>query len=95
MPTMTVRSASDAPLPNRATKAVREAQLQYEEYVQAINSDVGELELSPDEQPRSVKVRLRRAATRLGREIDSWDANGSVYFRVASKRGRPRKSKAE
>ena len=92
MPSMTIRSASEAPVPNRLTKAVREAQLQYEEYVQAINSDVGELELSADEQARSVKVRLRRAATRLGREIDIWDANGRVYFRVASKRGRPRKS---
>ena len=89
---MTVRSASDAPIPNRATKAVREAQMQYEEYVQTINTDVGELELSPDEQPRSVKVRLRRAATRLGREIDIWDANGRIYFRVSSKRGRPKKS---
>ena len=95
MPTMTIRSASEAPVPNRSTKAVREAQLQYEEYVQAINSDVGELELSPDEQARSVKVRLRRAATRLGREIEIWDASGRVYFRVAAKRGRPKKSKAE
>ena len=92
MPSMTIRSASEAPLPNRATKAVREVQLQYEEYVQAINSDVGELELSPDELPRSVKVRLRRAATRLGREIDIWDANGRIYFRVSAKRGRPKKS---
>jgi hypothetical protein len=66
--------------------------MQYEEYVQAVNSDVGELELSPDEQARSVKVRLRGAATRLGREIEIWDADGRVYFRVATKRGRPRKS---
>jgi hypothetical protein len=89
---MTIRSASEAPVPNRSTKAIREAQQQYEEYVQAINSDVGELELSPDEQARSVKVRLRRAATRPGREIEIWDAGGRVYFRVATKRGRPKKS---
>ena len=89
---MTVRSASEVPAPARSPKAVREAQLQYEEYVRAIDSDVGELELSTDEQPRSIKVRLRRAATRLGRDIEIWDANGRVYFRVASKRGRPRKS---
>jgi len=92
MPTMTVRSLYDVPSPRRSPKAVRDAQVQYEEYVQAINSDVGELELAPDEQARSVKVRLRRAATRLGREIDIWDADGRVYFRVSSKRGRPRKS---
>jgi hypothetical protein len=69
--------------------------LQYEGFIQAINNDVGELELSPGEQVRGVKVRLRRAATRLSREIEIWDADGRVYFRVATKRGRPRKSKAE
>jgi hypothetical protein len=69
--------------------------MQYEGFLQAINGDVGELELSPDEPVRGVKVRLRRAATRLSREIEIWDADGRVYFRVATKRGRPRKSKAE
>ena len=91
MPRMTIRSASEVPPPSRSPKAIREAQLQYEGYVQAINGDVGELELSAGEQPRSVKVKLRRAATRLGRDIEIWDANGRVYFRVASKRGRPRR----
>jgi hypothetical protein len=92
MPTMTVRNASEVPTPNRSPKAVREAQMEYEGYIQAIDGDVGELELSPDEQPRGVKVRLRRAANRLGREIEIWDTNDRVYFRVASKRGRPRKA---
>ena len=91
MPTLTVRNAADVPDPDKGTKATREAQQQYEQFIQAINSDVGELELSAGEQPRSVKVKLRRAATRLGRDIEIWDANGSVYFRVASKRGRPRR----
>ena len=90
MPTMTIRIASEAPAPNQSTKAIREAQLQYEEYVRAINSEVGELELSPDEQASGVKVRLRSAATRLGGEIEIWDANGRVYFRVATKGGRSR-----
>ena len=92
MPRLIVRSASEVPAPTRSPKAVREAQLQYESYVQSINSDVGELELGPDENIRSVKVRLRRAASRLDRDIDIWDVNGKVYFRVAAKRGRPRKT---
>jgi hypothetical protein len=92
MPRMTIRSSLDVPAPVRSPKAVRDAQVQYEDYVRAIESDVGELELSSDEQTRSVKVRLRRAATRLGRDIEIWDANGRVYFRVASKRGRSRKA---
>ena len=95
MPSLKVRDASEVPTPSKSSKAVHEAQLQYEGFIQAINGDVGELELSPDEQVRSVKVRLRRAATRLSREIEIWDVDGRVYFRVASKRGRPRKSKAE
>jgi len=91
MPRMTVRNANDVPTPTRSTKAVREAQEQYERFIQSINGDVGELELSEGEQLRGIKVRLRRAASRLGREIEIWDADGRVYFRVASKRGRPKK----
>jgi hypothetical protein len=92
VPKLTLRSLNEVPAPNRTTKAIRESQLEYEGFVQSINSDVGELVLSEGEQPRGVKVRLRRAANRLSREIEIWDANGRVYFRVASKRGRPRKS---
>ena len=95
MPSLSVRSASEVPTPSKSPKAVCESQLQYDGFIQAINGDVGELELSPDEQVRGVKVRLRRAATRLSREIEIWDADGRVYFRVATKRGRPRKPKAE
>ena len=92
MPRMTVRGLNEVPSPSRSTKAIRDAQLQYEGYLQAINGDVGELELAPDEQVRGVKVRLRRAATRLSREIEIWDADGRVYFRVVTKRGRPKKA---
>ena len=92
MPSLKVRSASEVPTPSKSSKAVHEAQLQYEGFIRAINGDVGELELTPDEQVRSVKVRLRRAATRLGRDVDIWDVDGRVYFRVASKCGHPRRT---
>jgi hypothetical protein len=92
MPNLQIRNASEVPSPNRTSKSVHEAQLQYEGFIQAIDGNVGELELSPDEQVRSVKVRLRRAATRLSREIEIWDVDGRVYFSVASRRGRPRKA---
>jgi hypothetical protein len=92
MPKLTVRSASEVPTPTRSTKAVLEAQRQYENFIQSINGDVGELVLSEGEQLRGIKVRLRRAASRLSREIEIWDANGHVYFRVVSKRGRPKKA---
>jgi hypothetical protein len=92
MPTMKVRSAAEVPAAVRGTKAAREAQQEYEGFIRAINSDVGELQLSAGERPRGVKVRLRRAASRLGREIDIWEADGRVYFRLATRRGRPRKA---
>jgi hypothetical protein len=95
LPSLKVRNASEVPTPSKSSKAVHDAQLQYEGFIQAINGDVGELDLSPDEQVRGVKVRLRRAATRLSREIEIWDVDGRVYFRVATKRGRPRTSKTE
>lgn len=92
MPTLTIRNVSDVPAPRRSSKAILESQLEYEGYIERIGADVGELELGEGEQPRSVKVRLRRAATRLGKEIETWDVEGRVYFRAVAKRGRPRKT---
>jgi hypothetical protein len=89
MPRLAVRKATEVPTPSRVSRAVREQQEIYEGFIREINSNVGELELRTDEQPRSVKVRLRRAATRLGRELEIWDANGKVYFKATTKRGRP------
>ena len=92
MPTLTVRPASEVPSPRKSPKAILQSQLEYENYINAIGGDVGELELGDGEQPRGVKVRLRRAATRLGKDIETWDADGRVYFRMVAKRGRPRKA---
>jgi hypothetical protein len=92
LPALTIRSASEVPPPRRSPKAILEAQLEYERYINAIGGDVGELELEAGEQPRGIKVRLRRAATRLGKDIETWDSDGRVYFRQVAKRGRPRKN---
>jgi hypothetical protein len=90
MPTMNVRSAAEVPRPARGAKANREAQQQYEQFIQAIKSDVGELELSSGENPRGVKGQAPPRRPQAGREIDIWDVDGRVYFRIAAKRGRPR-----
>lgn len=76
MPTLGVRKASEVPPPAHSSRAVQEAQRLYEGFIREIGGDVGELELAPGNQLRSVKVRLRRAATRIGRPLDIWDANG-------------------
>jgi len=92
MPTLHIRKPHEAPPPSRSSKAVREQQQKYDEFVRRIDTnDVGDLELEPNENVRSVKVRLRRASSRLGMDIDIWDANGHVYFRRITRRGRPRK----
>jgi hypothetical protein len=71
---------------------VIERQQIYEEFVKSAGTDVGELELGPDENVRATKVRLTRAASRLGVTVEVWDAKGKVYFSKTVKRGRPRKT---
>ncbi len=94
MPTMTIRTATQVPQPSRVSRAVREQQELYEGFIKQIGENVGELEPSSGEQIRALKVRLRRASTRLGVQIEIWDANNRVYFAAraaARRRGRPRK----
>ena len=92
MPVLHVKKPGDVPPPSRASRAVREQQEKYDDFVRRRDvSDVGDLELEPAENLRSVKVRLRRASSRLSVDLDIWDANGRVYFRRVTRRGRPRK----
>ena len=92
MPLLHVRKPNEAPLPSRSSRAVREQQQKYDEFVRRVETgEVGDLELDPKENVRSVKVRLRRASSRVGIDLDIWDANGHVYFRRITRRGRPRK----
>ena len=92
MPVLRLRKPNEAPLPSRSSRAVREQQQKYDEFVRRVEvNEVGDLELEPGENVRSIKVRLRRASSRLGLDLDIWDANGHVYFRRITRRGRPRK----
>ena len=92
MPKLHVRKPGDVPPPSRASRAVREQQQKFDDFVRGIDvTDVGDLELDSGENVRSVKVRLRRASSRLGVDLDIWDSNGHVYFRRVTRRGRPRR----
>ena len=91
MPVLHLRKPNEAPAPSRSSRAVREQQQRYDEFVRRVElNEVGDLELEPGENIRSVKVRLRRASSRLGIDLDIWDANGHVYFRRVTRRGRRR-----
>ena len=93
MPLLHVRKPSEAPPPSRSSKAVREQQQKYDDFIRRIDTaEVGDLELEPNANVRSVKVRLRRASSRIAIDVDIWDVNGHVYFRRVTRRGRPRRS---
>jgi hypothetical protein len=94
VPTFHKRKFSEVPKPSRTSRAIRENQELYEGFVNAIGAEVGELELAAGEAVRAMKVRIRRAATRLGVDLQIWDSDGKVYFSRAQHRGRPRKAKA-
>jgi hypothetical protein len=92
MPLLQLRKPSDAPAPSRSSRSAREQQQKYDGFIRSVEAtDVGELELEPGENLRSVKVRLRRASSRLGIDIDTWDANGRIYFRGVTRRPRTRR----
>lgn len=93
MPTLTVRKSNEVPTPSRVSRAVREQQQLYEGFLRQIGQDVGELELAPGEQVRAMKVRLRRASTRLGLPIEIWDVGDRVYFSAQQTRRRVRPPK--
>ena len=95
MPRLMVRKATEVPLPSRASRAVRELQQKYDGFVRGVDvTEAGELELEAGDNIRSVKVRLRRASSRLAVDVDIWDANGKVYFKRVTRRGRPRRQTA-
>ena len=94
MPKLQLRKPEDAPSKPAGSRAVQEQQRIYDDFIRQLDGNVGELELSPDENMRGVKVRLRRAATRLNKPLTIWDANGNVYFQAEApkRRGRPPKA---
>ena len=92
MPVLQLRKPSDAPTPSRSSRAAREQQQKYDGFIKSVEgTDIGELELDPGENLRSVKVRLRRASSRLSVDIETWDANGRIYFRRITRRPRTRR----
>ena len=94
MPSLNVRNAAEVPDYKKTSAASRKQQSLYESFISEAGADnVGELELAEGENARSVKVRLRRAASRIGANLEIWDYNGKIYFRNIQKarRGRARK----
>ena len=95
VPKLSVRKLADVPASIHTNKAILEQQKLYEDFIAQASGNVGELTLDADEVVRSIKVRVRRAATRMGTKLDIWEADGKVYFRAeepSKRRVRPRKT---
>jgi hypothetical protein len=92
VPKLQVRKPEQVPGPVKASRAVQEQHRLYEGFIRDVGAGrVGELQLESNEPMRSVKVRLRRAASRLGVKLEIWDADSRVYFKPATKRGRSKR----
>jgi hypothetical protein len=56
---------------------------EYEQYVGAVKGgQVGKLAPAKNESPRGLALRVSRAGKRIGKSVDTWVVDGSVYFRV-------------
>lgn len=87
MATLTIRKPHEVPA--RQTP-ISERQEQYAGFVRAIGTgQVGELQLLEGEEMRGEKVRLRRASTRLGIQLEIWDDDDRIYFEIFRRQLRP------
>jgi len=77
-----IPSSQAPPMPYKKT-AIARRMAQYESYVLTLKSgSAGKLVPERAETPRALLIRIRRAATRVGKPIHAWQADGVVYFRL-------------
>lgn len=70
MPSFAIRELSEVPARRTADPAALEQQRIYESFIRDVGpTNVGELELSDAEAPRSVRTRLTRTAKRIGAQL--------------------------
>ena len=82
MASFEVVTERQAPPKPATVKRHQEQMRTYEGYVASLKkAQAGRLAPSPDETTRSVMVRVRRAASRLGRSVEVWSVGETVYFR--------------
>lgn len=74
---------TEAPKNDTSSKADREMREAYQAAIRdtIAAGKVGQVTIDEGETQRSIKVRLRHAATVIKAEIDVWDVNNIVYFK--------------
>jgi hypothetical protein len=89
MPILAIVPAAKSEVPAQSSVAAQEPAaapeppLPYESFVREVGDHhVGELMLSGRDDMRAIKASIRRAADRLGLELNIWDISGNIYFRA-------------
>ncbi len=83
MPEFSVINRSEAPKPLRQSGKLAARMREYEAFVQGVSkSQAGKLVPAQGESARGVALRVSRAAKRLNKGIQTWVADGAVYFKL-------------
>ena len=69
MPNLVARKPNDVPAPSHTSRAVLKQRRLYEGFIQGLDGNMGELELS-EGNAADYQVRVRQAATRLALELE-------------------------
>ena len=78
-----VIKASEAPAPPKQTGRLRARMGQYDAFVAAVGAGkVGKLTPAADESARGVALRVSRAGKRVGKSVNTWVADGIVFFKI-------------
>lgn len=84
MAVFSVIKDSEAPRPARQTGRLAARMREYEKYVEQVTQGkVGKLVPSPEETPRAIAMRVSRAARRIGKNVNTWVVDGTVFFTVS------------
>lgn len=81
MAEFSVIKESEAPRPARQNPGLAVRMREYEAFVRDVApGKVGRLTPSAGESVRAVNLRISRAGTRIGKPVNTWIADGSVFF---------------
>lgn len=84
MAEFTVVKEADAPRPARQTGRLAARMREYEKYIESVKSgQVGKLAPSRGESARGVALRVSRAGKRVGKSVNTWVVDGTVYFSIS------------
>ena len=83
MATFALISKKSAPPPPPAPSSLAKRMAEFDGYVKALRAgQVGRLKPAERETTRGLTMRIGRAATRLGKSVNTWTVDGVVYLQL-------------